>query len=370
MKTELALKLVSDLMQWKDDQVAATEFLRLGMMIDYKYDHYHGFQPGSRFYVALIGWLGQFKNLQERQVAYEFLTRKLIFVNQREMHHLVSLLMPIVDRALRGDIAGELAISLYQTWTEKAAIARMKGLLRRTLFIGLSDGARMDVFRRYNEEVVSNEQVVAAVEIGPEKWRDLNRNLREALTKAGENDQAKMHFERFCLIDDFTGSGSSLIRKKDGAWKGKVQRFVDTYGEFLKDAPGQPWPVQVHHHLASAHAAEAITEMLREYQKDEPRFEFFTTFSYRLPADIVVSDTSDPALVSLLKAYYDDKIEDEHTGKGIWYGYKQSGLPLILDHNTPNNSVAFLWAQSPTDSLSPTPMKPLFPRRKRHSSHG
>ena len=358
-------------MQWEDDK-AATEFARLELMISYKYDRYHGFEPGSRFYVALLGWLGQFASVNDRQIAYLFFREKLIFISQREMHHLVSLLMPMVERQIHGVVAKELGIPLYQTWLSKSAIEKTELLKRCTLFVGLSDGARMDVFRRYNEENISNEQVVAATEISVDKWKDLQGDLIKDLEKRGIPNANTGNFKQFCLIDDFTGSGSSLIRWDEAKqeWKGKIPRFCKNYEPFLTPYGTGPFAVQVHHHLASANAADQIGKNLHAFGLTVPMFSFFTTYSYKLPATIVVSESSDADLVRLIKACYDANIEDEHTGKDIWFGYRQSGLPLVLDHNTPNNSIALLWSRSPADSTSTHKMKPLFARRKRHSSHG
>ena len=64
----------------------------------------------------------------------------------------------------------------------------------------------------------------------------------------------------------------------------------------------------------------------------------------------------------LIDDYYDNSIEDEHTekgGSGLKYGFANCGLPLILSHNTPNNSLALLWAE--TDQV-----RALFPRVTRH----
>ena len=52
-------------------------------------------------------------------------------------------------------------------------------------------------------------------------------------------------------------------------------------------------------------------------------------------------------------------------------GYGGCALPLILDHNTPNNSMPLLWAEtvgSPkVDGMAAVPaMRPLFRRRQRH----
>ncbi len=46
------------------------------------------------------------------------------------------------------------------------------------VFVGVSDGARIDVFRRYNEGTVNNEQVVAMIEISELKQEGLQEKLQ------------------------------------------------------------------------------------------------------------------------------------------------------------------------------------------------
>lgn len=373
MKQETAFTLIGDQLAWTDADFAK-EFRELQLMIDHKYDSYQGFQPGTRFHVALVNWLSQFKAPEHKKAAYEFIKERLVYVSQREMHHLVSSMMPIIERAARQRVASELQIPLYRTHLEQAAKARLKQLMRRTLYVGLSDGARIDVFRRYNEGKVSNEQVVAFSEITQAKWEDLQKELVKSLLQLGfseEYAQQNATFESICLVDDFSGSGSSLLRfDSDGQkWKGKIPKFYaasqEKLGAFLADG----CVIHIHHHLASDQALRQIRQDLEKFQADHPLFKFSISFSYVLPADIVIDDQCDAAeLTALIKAHYDPGIEDEHTGKMIWYGYKQCGLPLVLEHNTPNNSVALLWAESQKDAAPR--MKPLFTRRKRHSSHG
>lgn len=374
MKTEMAMKLIADQMKWTDE-VATKEFSVLKLMIGYKYDQYYGFHSGARFYLALMGWLSQFSLKSERETAYSFLKKNLIFISQREMHHLVGQLMPIIDRTLRRETAKELQIPLFETWTTKKAKDRVELKRIRTLFIALSDGARIDVFRRYNEGLISNEQIVASSEISEEKWVDLLDNLKKPILALGL-PATEVYFERVCLIDDFTGSGSSLIRfdEEKRKWKGKIKRFCEQYHGRIPvclKQNGEKWPIQIHHHLASAKAALQISGSLATFSVENPDFEFSTTYSYKLPQDIVIDDNSNPDLVNLITTYYDKNIEDEHTKKDIWFGYRQSGLPLVLDHNTPNNSIALLWAESEEGKVPEKhKMKPLFIRRKRHSSHG
>lgn len=367
MKQDLAYKLIADQLDWTDAELAS-EFPELQMMIAHKYDRYHGFQPATRFHVSLLGWLSQFDDIDRKKVCYRLLKERLIYVSQVEMHHLVSLMMPVLDRHARRRVAAELKIPLYQTWDDESAQTRLQLMHRRTLYVGLSDGARMDVFRRYNEGVVSNEQVVAFSEISDDKWE----NLIEELTGTLAENEVSPQFEVVCLIDDFAGSGSSLLRwdDKKGKWAGKVAKFHKANKEKrIGTMLSNDCVLHIHHHLASAKAKEQIEKTISDFAKDHPEFKYEATYSHVLPRNIVINDDDpDAALVDLLKSWYDPSIEDKHTGKDIWFGYKQCGLPLILEHNTPNNSVALLWATS--ESGGTPQMKPLFARRKRHSSHG
>lgn len=369
MKQELAFNLIGNKLNWSDADFAK-EFRELQLMVDHKYDSYQGFQPATRFHVALMNWLSQFPTEQQRQTAYRFVKERLVFVSQREMHHLVSLMMPLVDRLARKRVAAELGIPLYATHLEDGAGARLELLRRRTLYVGLSDGARIDVFRRYNEGKVSNEQVVAYSEISNDKWADLQDELWKSLSRFGPTRHASF-FETVCLVDDFSGSGSSLLRfdADSQKWKGKVAKFyknnVDRIGREL--APD--CLVHIHHHLASDQARRQIESDLQRFAQSHPQFKYTATYSYVLPSAVVIDDDCpDVDLRDLLKNWYDPGIEDEHTGADIWFGYKRCGLPLILEHNTPNNSVALLWAES-RPGVNPA-MKPLFARRKRHSSNG
>lgn len=369
MKHELAFNLIGNKLNWSDADFAK-EFRELQLMIDHKYDSYQGFQPATRFHVSLLNWLSQFPNEAQRQTAYRFVKERLVYVSQREMHHLVSLMMPIVERLARKRIADMLGLPLYQAQLDTQASARLDLLRRRTLFVGLSDGARIDVFRRYNEGKVSNEQVVAYSEISDDKWVDLGDELWKSLARSGPS-RHRPWFEAVWLVDDFSGSGSSLLRYDDDdkRWKGKVAKFDKINKPRVGSVLSKDCVIHVHHHLASHQARRQIEADLERFGQENATFKYSASFSHVMPPHIVINDEwSETDLVDLLKHWYDAGIEDEHTKKDIWFGYKQCGLPLVLEHNTPNNSVALLWAESKPEA---TPrMKPLFARRKRHSSNG
>lgn len=74
-----------------------------------------------------------------------------------------------------------------------------------------------------------------------------------------------------------------------------------------------------------------------------------------------------------LNATIDPEIQTKHTDVGgvnhIGLGYGGCALPLVLEHNTPNNSVALLWAETDggsRDGARAPAMRPLFRRRQRH----
>ncbi len=370
MKAMLAKRLVADLMKWNMEK-ATQEFAWLELMVDYKFDHYQGYGAGHRFYVHLLQWISSFKSEADRECAYALLRKRLIYISQREMHHLVNLSWPKIASQMRKAIARRLDIPVYQVSQLPEARRQLKVMQTRTLYVGVSDGARIDVFRRYNEGEISNEQVVPMAEISINKQKSLCEKLQERLIKLESTEPAE--FEWVCLIDDFTGSGTSSIRvdEKGTNWDGKVDKFIKD-NALQEDHPfiAKGAHILVHHYLASALAAAQVRELLGKYQAQQPDFTFIPSFSHELPAGIKIDAEIDPALEALLKARYDPSIETTHTKRDIWLGYKQCGLPLVLDHNAPNNSVATLWARSNPEKEEYIPanhMSPLFPRRQRHS---
>jgi hypothetical protein len=348
MKAHLAMRLLADLMEW-DETRATEEFAWLRLMVSAKYDHYQGYSAGARFYVHLISWIGQFQQ-RDRATAYSFIRKNLVFVSQSEMHHLVSLSMPIIQRSMRSELAESLKVPIYKTWGDSQAERRLTLMGMRTLY-------------------VSTEQVVAASEISEDKWKKLNKALRERLDATGfESDDAL--FERVCLIDDFTASGTTLIRD-EGEWKGKIPTFCGQNTGRLGVSLARDCCIHVHHYLASNRATDVATKSVQHYCQANNKFRFALTFSAVLSETIVVSDTSSTELVQLLKDYYDPSIETTHLGNDVWFGYRKCGLPVVLYHNTPNNSVAALWATSGPKHTPPNHrMTPLFARKTRHVDHG
>ena len=379
MNQDLGLKVLGQIMDWPDDR-AREEFRWLRLMARLKYDGYRDFQAGMRFTESLATWLQQFAPA-ERETAYAFVRQTLVYIGLGEMQRLVEQFYPrtVRDRLVR-TVAAERDIPPYRVLADAMARADTERLRRQTLFMGLSDGARIDTVRHANVGLISNEQLVLATQVDKDKWGDLLENLRSDLG----NPEAR--FRLVYLIDDFAGTGTSFLRYDEAKarWKGKLIRFRESV-EGAVAALGEPvfapdWELCIHHYIASAAAAEAITrrqdEAKQALESDGWARAVHASFGTVLPADLPIHavDGRHEAFVRLTQTYYDPKIRTKHTDVGgathLGLGYGECGLPLVLEHNTPNNAVALLWAETDggdRGGVKAPAMRPLFRRRQRHA---
>jgi hypothetical protein len=214
MQDALAQRILAAVMGWKEDRLLAEQDV-LQTLAQYKYDSYEQFEPGVKFVESLAIWLSQFDQA-DREIAYRFVRTNLVFISATEMGHLVRSLYPDQVRPIvRNAAATVLNCSPFALRLIESSSA-YRTLLRRSLFLGLSDGARIDLFRRSTEEL-DNEQVHAAYEISDEKLTDMAGELTNALGAPQDNEDATFRF--LFLLDDFAGTGTTMLRKKpDGSW--------------------------------------------------------------------------------------------------------------------------------------------------------
>ena len=109
----------------------------------------------------------------------------------------------------------------------------------------------------------------------------------------------------------------------------------------------------VHHYLATERAKNAAVQRTCEISGERAEEGWFRniqlSFGAELPSDLPLSTDTHAAFLELTDRYYDDSIENKHTrvaGTDAKLGFGQCALPLILEHNTPNNSVALIWADT------------------------
>lgn len=369
MNQELALRTISKLMNW-DMERARKEDAWLRLISRIKYDGYRDFLAGARFIENLANWLQQFEKA-DRENAYLFVRNYLVYLSPAEIQHLVELAYPeTVQPFLVSSVAKFKDIQPYQVWSREETKALYKNFLRRCLFLGLSDGSRLDTFRRANAGIVSNEQIVLATQIDDDKWKDLHDDLIKDL-----NDESAKFLYVF-LIDDFIASGKTLLRKENDIWKGKLVRFWKSVNKLgiVESAFDPDYIVCVHHYIASHKVSEEINERYQEALAETagcgglfPRVSF--SFGTILPEDFPIDSEKVPEFAPIIDKYYDPRIESESIkigGTDARFGFGGCALPLVLEHNTPNNSIALVWAESEDDDCEHS-MRPLFRRRQRHT---
>lgn len=370
-------------MDW-DHETATREYAFLQLMAGMKYDGYADFRAGVRFLENLVSWLRHF-DPADRGAAYDFVKTRLVYISTLEMQRVIETFLPeIVTPYLRRAVAWELGVKPFEVWRTPEAAEAFKTKLRRCLFVGLSDGSRIDILRRANAGRISQEQVVPMMNIDDAKWESLAKDLREQLG-------ADATFDDVYLIDDFTASGTTFIRFPEGKAKGKLATFEAIVASAkervkVKFPLAENYRLHIHHYVSTTQASDALRERVEEAKKRlKPRTfgEVFVTESMRLPASlkmatidpasdaVSVSIPGDTSIVDLCARYYDHELYlrlEKHCREAgqsnMRFGYANCALPLVLEHNTPNNSVPLLWAE--TSGEHGKPMQALFMRRDRH----
>ena len=366
MRDRLAERLLARVMGWSPEDVARERPI-LQAMADYKYDEYQQFSPGMRFVESLALCLSGLKTAAEKNVFYEFVKKRLIFFSAAEINHLVSIAYPdfIRPRLLR-QVAEQQGLSPYHV-AKVAGTNAFRIRERECLFLGLSDGAQTDAFRRSSSPHIGHEQVLQSYEISLGRVDKLLEKLRGdvAVIQGDESEQNSARFRTVVLLDDFSASGTSYLRIKDGVFKGKV-------GDFHRDLTNSDNPMSQLVKLddveillvlylateqARLHLGSALEELWRPHNV---QFEILVV--HPLDTRICLRPGQGDAMEEILETYYDERMENEHTREGktdLKFGYAQCGLPLVLSHNTPNNSIYPLWSDK-------AKMRPLFPRVSRH----
>lgn len=352
MRDALAERLLANVMEWTPKDVAEQRPI-LQALATFKYDEYQQFSPGMRFVESLALWLQQFETLDERKAAYAFVLSRLVFLSHAEMAHFSAIAYPDVIRPVFIEQAARDAKLAPFRVSQVLGTEAFKRLQGASLFFGLSDGARIDLFRRSNKEL-SHEQIFTGYELSEEKVGE----IRGWLEKRGYTEGAPA----LVLLDDFSASGTSCLWAKGDEAKGKVFKLIERIqsSDAWKSVVSFPKTrivivlyVATEQALANIHAGADIVRM---------RYGIDTTVLpvQRIESDVLIKASDTGPMIDVIKKYYDASVEDEHTGTNLHFGFKGGGLPLVLHHNTPNNSIFLLWVEG-----SET-VKPLFPRVSRH----
>lgn len=183
MHDQTAEQLLAKVMEWQDVEEVQKHLPPLQLLANYKYDHYQRFGPGWRFIENLALWLHQFPGLEDRIAALRLVREKLIYFSESEFAHLVRTAYPdwIVQERIRL-VAEEYAIPAHRV-AEICRHPRFTELQIKSLYLGLSDGARTNELRRASSGEISNEQIWQAYELGEDKAEDMRKELGSSLSK-------------------------------------------------------------------------------------------------------------------------------------------------------------------------------------------
>lgn len=228
MKDENAQQLLTSVMGWDNPEDVKKYVQKLQLLADYKYDHYQRFGPGKRFIESLALWLNQLKST-DRSIALDFVADHLIFISESEFSHLVQTAYPdwIVQERIRL-VSEEKRIPLYRV-QQITTDRRFQELGIKSLYLGLSDGARTNDLRRASNGEINNEQIWQAYELSKDKAADMSKELKKALESAGYQTK-EPRFNMIWLLDDFSGSGNTYIRfdKEKKEFKGKIKKIYES----------------------------------------------------------------------------------------------------------------------------------------------
>jgi hypothetical protein len=289
------------------------------------------------------------------------------------MGHLVSIAYPdFVRPRLIGRGASAIGVPDYRV-ARIVADPEFRSIQRRCLFLGLSDGARIDTFRRSNSRVLTHEQIRQTYEIPEGRAEKMLWKLRSDLANVGAADPESALFDTVVLLDDFSGSGRTYLREEPlqddperTVLAGKLASFWENLGdgkELSRVLNQENLRVLLVLYVATPQAVAQVQGLApRLFEDRAERFEIITVQS--LPESLVIAEGSGSAIEPLIDKYFDPSVDDdEHAqvgGASVRYGFSGCGLPLVLHHNTPNNSIYLIWAEEPSK------VRALFPRVSRH----
>jgi len=182
----------------------------LAFMARYKYDSYEVYNPVKRFLPSLLEWITQFRSPSEKETAL-YIVRNLLFLSRREILELSH----VVYQKILNDMLGEIVkAQRLRPFDYSVAYRHLPEFIRtQCVFVGMSDGAQIDYFRRQSNGMIGNDQVVPYYKIDKDEIGKLSR--------------ARYAF----LIDDVCLSATTFLgEKKEGA---KEHRFEGQLGRFL-----------------------------------------------------------------------------------------------------------------------------------------
>ena len=365
MHDQPATEILMRTMGWLRGDV--TENLAdLQALSSYGYDEYQQFRPGMRFIASLASWLNQMPP-EKRATAFRFVKDRLLYVTQDQMKQIISVayrehIVPILLKQVSSELMPTIP---YWKVAQLLDSPEFKVLLDKCLFVGLSDGSQIDIFRRTNLEI-SHEQVYRTHEISSARKKKIKDKLKERL-----DTMEDARFRNLFLLDDFSASGITYLRQDQTGpcgMGGKIADFResitsknDPISDLVDINDLRIWLIL---YIATERAKTCIQNLGSSLFSNIP---FSVIVIHTIPDHVKYLEEDDEEFTNLIK---DEKFgwerrPDRHMEMGDttrpYLGFNACALPLILNHNTPNNSLPILHYNDENSEF-----KGLFPRVSRH----
>jgi hypothetical protein len=190
--------------------------------------------------------------------------------------------------------------------------------------------------------------------------------LRGALDEAGYSTSVD-RFNLIWLLDDFSGSGNTYIRfdSEEGRYKGKIKKIYErlSRGDLIDTSH---YEVFLLLYVATRKAIDHISYWSERFTCENGYKPLQVRVICVIEDSEALTNSGSAALQSILTNadYYDHKSFDKHIAVGgttsAQLGFAGCALPVVLSHNTPNNSVYILWGPETFKFFG------LFPRVSRH----
>jgi hypothetical protein len=191
-------------------------------------------------------------------------------------------------------------------------------------------------------------------------------SLRTALDESGYSTSTD-RFNLVWLLDDFSGSGNTYIRfdSKQNKYKGKIKKVYERLnrGDLIDTSH---YEVFLLLYVATRKAIDHISYWSERFTSENGYKPLQVRVICVIEDNEALTRNWSPALESILTNadYYDQKAFDKHIAVGgttsAQLGFAACALPVVLSHNTPNNSVYILWGPETFKFFG------LFPRVSRH----
>src|SRR5579862_7201862 len=367
MNDDIADQLLARVMGWQEagrGDLIDTTRRDLQLLSAYKYDSYLRFGPGQRFIEGLALWLRRM-HPQHRATALKFVRERLVYISEAEFLHLVQIAYPDVILPERIRLVSEETGLPPHRVASIASHRRFLELGLKSLYLGLSDGARTSELRRMSAGGILHEQIWQAYELGAAKGEELLRKLAKSLA-AKELPHEDQRFTLVWLLDDFSGSGNTYIRLEKDQFEGKLTK---AYGVLHDNKLVDPshYEVFLLLYVATRQAADHIQYWSERFTAERGYKAPQVRVVQLLDESVRITANRDPALQELIDdpEYYDDRAHTRHTAVGgtsnVRRGFADCALPVVLAHNTPNNSIYLLWGEETFR------FQGLFPRVSRHT---